>query len=184
MWMASLGCALYGLKLMADLDLFRAPLKPIVAWTIDVIRSTRLTLEAERYNPTDILGHYLNAHASSRLSLREAGTKRGGDIDYLVERYPSHEVRMRFDITHGVMWLDLRHFRSWLVEHYEDFQDVVDRLDKAKVVRRTTRMALGRGTGLGTSAVECLEIDMNASVLGNQLAALVKSEQGAKKEAA
>jgi hypothetical protein len=176
MWMASLGCSLYGLKLMRDLDLVRFDIKPIIQYVVKVVRASRTTLEAERYNATDILGHYLNANAASRLSVRENGTLRGGATDYIVDRYPTQEIHMRFDVTRQRLWIDKRHFKRWLVEHYEDYYDVEDRLTAQRVILRSTRTTLGAGTSVGTTNVECLEIDMGTPSLGNTRAALVKSD--------
>ncbi|MDE2022527.1 MAG: DUF927 domain-containing protein [Patescibacteria group bacterium] len=175
MWIASICCSLYGLKIMRDIGLIRFDVAPVVKWAVEQVKISRGSVDQDRTDPIETLGDYMNIHAPMRLTVKQIGKHSNGDPDYIVERYPTQQVQMRFDVTEQKMWLAQRHFSDWLSERYENASEVFAFLE-AKGVARKSRKTLGAGTTIGTSQVRCIEVDMKNPLLGNYKVQLVSDD--------
>jgi hypothetical protein len=177
MWLASVGCAVYGLKIMADLGLVKIDVKRIVRFAVWEIQQARIAMDERRADPIDVLGHYLNRFADSILVVKEYQQSRSKVKEYAVERAPRAQIFMRYDVTRGVMWMEQKHLRRILAEQQENWSDFIDFLKQELVLISMPRVTLGAGTPYGTSSVDCLEIEMTAPVLGNAIMQLVVSDK-------
>jgi hypothetical protein len=174
MWLASVGCALYGLKLMQDLDLVQLDLKRIVKWTIKEVRNARLAMDDGRSDPIELLGSYLNRFTEQMLVVKEYQSSRNKRTEYLVERAPRMGIYMRYDITRELLWIDMRHLRKFIAEQQENWDDFYRRLQIEQILLQRIKKTLGVGTPFITSQVDTLEINMTAPELGNTVMQLVQ----------
>lgn len=177
MWMASLSCALFGLKLMTELGLLKLNVDKVVQWAAAQVRVNREAIATSKSTSLDLLGLYFNQFADTRLSLHP--TSVSANPDYHVDRYPHREMRMRFDSALGRMWIDARHIERWLSQEGEDWAVFLTALKEERVLLGRARMTLGKGTPMASGQVACLEIDMRAPALGNNVLQLVATDVAA-----
>lgn len=177
MWLASVGCALYGLSLMAKLGLVQFDVKRIAKHAVLELRMARLAMDEHRADPIDVLGHYLNNFVDNMLVVKEYKAVRSTSTEYVVERQCRSEVHMRYDTTRGLMWIDSRHLRRVLAEQQESWHEFLACLREEHVLVGQGKMTLGKGTLYTTSAINTIQIEMNAPVLGNALMQLVSTER-------
>ena len=177
MWLASVGCAIYGLQIMAKLGLIRFSVSRIAKYAVMEIRKARGEMDSRKSDPIDLLGHYLNKYVDNMLVVKEYKAVRSDKMEYTVERTCRSEVHMRYDTSQGTLWIETRHLRRIISEQQENWSDFVAFLQREHVYIQSDRMTLGKGTHYATSAVECIQIEMGAPVLGNAIMQLVASER-------
>jgi len=177
MWLASVGCAIYGLSIMQRLGLAKIDTARIAKWAVLEIRNARGEMDNRKADAVDILGYYLNQFVDHMLVVKEYHAVRTTKIEYMVERQCRSEVHMRYDTTRGLLWIDARHLRKVVTEQQENWNDFTKHLRDEHALIGHETMNLGRGTPYSTSIIKCVLIEMTAPILGNAIMHLVSTER-------
>ena len=173
MWLASIGCALYGLMLMRDLGLVLVDVKRVAKWTIKEVHNARLIMDEGRFDPIELFGAYLNRFTEQMLVVKEYQSSRNKKTEYLVERAPRMGIYMRYDTTQATLWIDMRHLRKFITEQQANWDEFTRFLFNERILLQRGKKTLGIGTPFITSQVEAMEINMAAPELGNTIMQLV-----------
>ena len=180
MWIASVACGLYGLHLMAKLQLIQFDVRPVVKWAIEQLRIARGAMDDAEIDAIQILGQYFNDSAGFRVVLKKVGPP--GKEEWLVERAPNAAVFIRYEISSHRIWVEMRHFMRYVVLQQGDWQKVQEQLSSMGVLVRKVRKCLGTGSGIPSTQVTCLEFNTQAEGMGEAMMALMRD--GAQEKAA
>jgi hypothetical protein len=167
-WMATITCSLFGLKLMTELGLLNLDVDRVVRFAASAVKRAREQVADAKSTALEMLGHYMNLFASTRITLRQTGETRAGDPQYTMEHTPLHEIHMRLESVPGRCWIDSRHLERWLNTEGEDWGEFCAALRETGVLVRRIRKTLGAGTPFETAQVSTLELNMKVPILGNQ----------------
>ena len=177
MWLASVGCAIYGLSIMERLGLARVSAARIAKWAVLEIRNARGEMDYRKADAIDILGYYLNQFVDNMLVVKEYHAVRSTKTEYVVERTCRSEVHMRYDVTRGLLWVEARHLRQIVTEQQENWNDFLTQLRENHALLGHETMNLGRGTHYSTAGIKCVLIEMTAPAMGAALLQLVSTER-------
>ena len=175
MWLASVGCAIYGLYLMDKLGLLQIDVRRVAKWAVAHLITLRQEVRDYQTDPLELLGQYLNENAAHRLTVRMIGAKKGEE-EYVTERYPSGAVFMRYDITKQRLLVARDHFRGFVVDRQDNWNEVRKVLKDNKILIDTRRTTMGKGSTLNTGQTTCLEFDLSVSAMSSTHLKLVRTD--------
>ena len=166
----SVGCVLYGARLAQKLGLLDFDVDRLWGWAINNIKMGRIARVEEYTDAIEILGRYMNEFAHERIVVRDQHINGDGVMPIQVE--PRGELHQRYELGSQILYIEVRHFRNWLIAIHEDYASTREHLQDRGILVGTGRKALAIGTGLGSIPVDCMKIDMTAPGLGTAGATL------------
>lgn len=162
-WGALVSAAIYGGIIAKNLRLIRFDVGKVLTWaayTIEAMRGNKFELSGDSI---DILGQFIDEHASCRLVVE--GSAKGRGTCRIIEE-PKGPLFMRCELDKNKVYISRAVFRTWLGRRFGSYNQVKKDLTKDNILlNANTRKKLGAGTVYGGAVQSCWELDMTSSRL-------------------
>lgn len=163
-WSAIASAAIYGGLVAKSLGLIQFDVTKVLVWATKTIRSMRVDKDELAGGAVDILGQFLDEHASNRLLVKgECGFgKPAIPIDT-----PRGALVIRHEVDNHKLYLSRSTFKSWLSRKFGSYTKIAKELkDIGALKDANMRKVLGAGTQFGGAQQPCWVLDLKCPKLG------------------
>jgi hypothetical protein len=180
-WAVIAATAIYGGLIARKLGVIQFDISPVMYWVINTVkemRSGKLDLTDSSVN---ILGQFLDEHASHRLMVK--GDSTGGKLCTVMEA-PHGKLVIRFEPDANRIYFARSIFKAWLARKYGSYSKVRSDLINCKALKNANKnKIIGAGTSYAGASQVCWEVDTSNPSLGVVGVQLVRAATSIEKEA-
>lgn len=158
-WSAGAACVLAGFDLANRVGLTSVDTDRVFEFAVSTIRRMRTVVQDNTRTPVSVLADYLNGNLRNTLVVSSMPE---GSRHAMVTHAPSGELRVRYELWNGRLYIDRAHFRRFCVEQNLDVYQLRRALHQDRIlVGDQARIVLGRNTTFSSAQTNVWTIDMN-----------------------
>ena len=176
-WRNAIVLADFALKEAQSLGLIQFNYEESTRYILTQLGALRQNMKNNTMDAFDIIGEYLNEHASTTVTVMHTGVERP-IADH--SRMPRDGIHIRFDVYRknnvapfnaGVMLFDRKHFRTWTATHGFDYKAILREIehDGANATPASQKAYLGRDTPIKLPQTYVVGINLSHSRLAGIL---------------
>jgi hypothetical protein len=171
-WSAVASAAIYGGYVAKSLGLIEFDVTRVLIWATRTIRNMRSEKEDLTGSAVDILGQFLDEHASNRLLVK--GDCVNGKPAIPIDT-PHGALVLRYEVDNHRLYIARATFKSWLGRKFGSYSKVMNELKDIGALRNANvKKVLGAGTQFGGAQQPCWLIDLKCPKLGVVTMSLVQ----------
>ena len=153
-WSAMIASAMTGAQIAKDLGLHDIPLKPVLRWLKDNLRSLRSNADVTQVDFVQQIGQFMAEHVPNTLVIKGLTDPVTGFREAPAQE-PRGELIVRFEPDTMKVFIGVKRLQEWCAENQVSFKDMLEALKvDGKIKKRMTA-----GTKLQDVILSCIELD-------------------------
>lgn len=157
-WSAAISAAIAGAIVARDKCglLKDFPIEKDLEWLCGTIDSLRVELDGNTKSDAEILVGYFHQNVGTTLVVEGSG---GGNIMPKYDHLPRIELKIRHDVTKGIVYVTTAAMRELFALHRRNYNTAKKKFKDAHILVDERRETLNKGTNLPGGQVRCWVID-------------------------